>query len=287
MWRRAVCPSESPHPSHAPLLCGTGGLGNVDPKPLQSNPLLSGQSPTLWESITSRRKFPKSHRRYNLGNKLNRLTKSFDNWGQRQAPGCIVTTGTTASLDIPDDSVDYIFTDPPFGENIYYADLNFLVESWHRVLTNAAPEAIVDRFKKKGSSRVPTPDAALFRGVPARSQAGPMDDGRLPQLQERGVDGNPGSHACRRLRGRRCAHDGQAAGLVPSGHQYRGQAGSRHLGLQAERGAGGALRAHERRRGGGMGLPSYPSRTSARVSSPGTGASRSSTSANPTCSSIA
>ena len=32
---------------------------------------------------------------------------------------------------LPDDSVDYIFTDPPFGENIYYADLNFLVESWH------------------------------------------------------------------------------------------------------------------------------------------------------------
>ena len=46
--------------------------------------------------------------------------------------------------------MDYVFTDPPFGENIYYADLNFLVESWHRVLTNAAPEAIVDRFKKKG-----------------------------------------------------------------------------------------------------------------------------------------
>jgi DNA modification methylase len=47
-------------------------------------------------------------------------------------------------------SIDYIFTDPPFGENIYYADLNFLVESWHRVLTDAAPEAIVDHFKKKG-----------------------------------------------------------------------------------------------------------------------------------------
>ena len=64
--------------------------------------------------------------------------------------GCITTTGTTALLGLPDDSVDYVFTDPPFGENIYYADLNFLVEFWHRVLTNAAPEAIVDRFKGKG-----------------------------------------------------------------------------------------------------------------------------------------
>ena len=45
-----------------------------------------------------------------------------------------MTTATAARLDLPDNGVDYIFTDPPFGENIYYADLNFLVESWHRVL---------------------------------------------------------------------------------------------------------------------------------------------------------
>ena len=63
---------------------------------------------------------------------------------------CIATASTTAHLGIPDNAIDYIFTDPPFGENIYYADLNFLVESWHRVLTNAAPEAIIDRFKGKG-----------------------------------------------------------------------------------------------------------------------------------------
>ncbi|WP_323034151.1 DNA methyltransferase [Pararhodobacter sp.] len=45
--------------------------------------------------------------------------------------------------------MDYIFTDPPFGENIYYADLNFLVEAWHGVTTDAKPEAIIDRYKKK------------------------------------------------------------------------------------------------------------------------------------------
>jgi hypothetical protein len=53
-------------------------------------------------------------------------------------------------MPIPDRSVDYVFTDPPFGENIYYADLNYLVESWHGVLTRTAPEAIVDKAKKKG-----------------------------------------------------------------------------------------------------------------------------------------
>ena len=88
--------------------------------------------------------------RYNLGNKLSRLIKTFSQALARQPSGCVMTASTTASLGIPDNSVDYVFTDPPFGENIYYADLNFLVESWHGVLTNAAPEAIVDRFKQKG-----------------------------------------------------------------------------------------------------------------------------------------
>jgi len=86
---------------------------------------------------------------YILDGKLGRLAKTFQTFGTRQA-GAGITTGTVASLPLAAGSIDYIFTDPPFGENIYYADLNFLVESWHRVTTDAKPEAIVDRFKKKG-----------------------------------------------------------------------------------------------------------------------------------------
>ena len=85
------------------------------------------------------------------GNKLSRLVKQPSAMRQfGNPPAASRPSSTTAALGIPDNSVDYVFTDPPFGENIYYADLNFLVESWHRVLTNAAPEAIVDRFKQKG-----------------------------------------------------------------------------------------------------------------------------------------
>jgi len=86
---------------------------------------------------------------YILDGKLGRLAKTFQAFGARQACAGI-TTGSVASLPLADRSIDYIFTDPPFGENIYYADLNYLVESWHRVTTDAKPEAIVDRFKKKG-----------------------------------------------------------------------------------------------------------------------------------------
>ena len=85
---------------------------------------------------------------YNVSGKLERLTKAFRNFNSIEG-NAVVNTGTAADLDIPDATIDYVFTDPPFGENIYYADLNYLVESWHGVTTDAKPEAIIDRFKKK------------------------------------------------------------------------------------------------------------------------------------------
>jgi len=85
---------------------------------------------------------------YILDGKLKRLGGAFKR--QFAASGrTAVTTGDAALMPLPENSVDYIFTDPPFGENIYYADLNFLVESWHRVFTHSSPEAIVDRAKGK------------------------------------------------------------------------------------------------------------------------------------------
>jgi hypothetical protein len=85
---------------------------------------------------------------YNLGGKLDRLGKAFINF-KVGVGGAAINTGTAARLPLPDGSIDYIFTDPPFGENIYYADLNFLVEAWHGVTTDAKPEAIIDKFKHK------------------------------------------------------------------------------------------------------------------------------------------
>jgi len=85
---------------------------------------------------------------YILDGKLKRLSGSFRRQFARSGYVAI-TTGSAALLPIQDESVDYIFTDPPFGENIYYADLNFLVESWHKLFTDSQPEAIVDQAKKK------------------------------------------------------------------------------------------------------------------------------------------
>src|SRR5262249_16812486 len=46
---------------------------------------------------------------------------------------------------IEDGSVDYIFTDPPFGSNIFYADCNLIWESWLGRLTDVNKDAVVNR----------------------------------------------------------------------------------------------------------------------------------------------
>ncbi len=85
---------------------------------------------------------------YNLEGKLRRLVKAFQGL-ETHFTGSAISTDNLGSIHLPEDSVDYIFTDPPFGENIYYSDLNILVEVWHGVRTAPSTEAIVDRVKGK------------------------------------------------------------------------------------------------------------------------------------------
>ncbi|WP_210879914.1 DNA methyltransferase [Roseovarius autotrophicus] len=61
-----------------------------------------------------------------------------------------ISTGHSGSLTIPDQSIDYIFLDPPFGANISYSELNFLWESWLGVTTNAHDEAVENKSHGKG-----------------------------------------------------------------------------------------------------------------------------------------
>lgn len=49
---------------------------------------------------------------------------------------------------IPRKSVDYVFTDPPFGSNIFYADSSFLWEAWLDDTTDTTSEAVVHRSQK-------------------------------------------------------------------------------------------------------------------------------------------
>ena len=86
---------------------------------------------------------------YNLGGKLDRLIKAFNGY-KAGAGNTAITTGTAAQLGLPDNSIDYIFTDPPFGDNLAYSELNFIVEAFHRVFTHQGPEAVMSDSQQKG-----------------------------------------------------------------------------------------------------------------------------------------
>lgn len=57
--------------------------------------------------------------------------------------------GSASNSTINDNSIDYVFTDPPFGANIMYSELNFLPESWLKVLTDNKKEAIENKSQGK------------------------------------------------------------------------------------------------------------------------------------------
>jgi 16S rRNA G966 N2-methylase RsmD len=61
----------------------------------------------------------------------------------------ISTQSATDLSNIPSNSVDYIFIDPPFGGNIMYSELNFIWEAFLGVFTNNEYEAIENKVQGK------------------------------------------------------------------------------------------------------------------------------------------
>jgi DNA modification methylase/rubredoxin len=61
----------------------------------------------------------------------------------------LVFTSSTDDILIPDESLDYMFFDPPFGANLNYSELNYLWEAWLKVFTNNIPEAIENKVQEK------------------------------------------------------------------------------------------------------------------------------------------
>ena len=82
---------------------------------------------------------------YALAGKIKRLKSVVS---AVEGTACISTNSATAAI-LPENSVDYVFTDPPFGDNLSYAELNFLWESWLQVFTNTTPEAIISETQSK------------------------------------------------------------------------------------------------------------------------------------------
>lgn len=61
-----------------------------------------------------------------------------------------VVTGSSTKLHLPDESIDYVFTDPPFGGYIPYSEINQINELWLGVTTRTDEEAIISPSQGKG-----------------------------------------------------------------------------------------------------------------------------------------
>ena len=81
-----------------------------------------------------------------MRNKIKQLQRYYRSYRPHGAELPLMLLGSATDLDgIPQGSVDYVFTDPPFGSNIFYADCNLIWESWLGRLTDPAKEAVVNR----------------------------------------------------------------------------------------------------------------------------------------------
>jgi DNA modification methylase len=86
---------------------------------------------------------------YILKGKVARLAKLLEETRLNPHQTVIKTLSSMERSHIASESIDYIFTDPPFGANIMYSELNFLWEAWLKVFTNNRTEAIENKVQGK------------------------------------------------------------------------------------------------------------------------------------------
>jgi hypothetical protein len=85
--------------------------------------------------------------RYALQGKIVRMATTF--FTDFSGSNFMTSTGSATNAMLGRNSVDYIFTDPPFGGNIMYSDLNFLWENWLHVHENNVLEAVISNAQRK------------------------------------------------------------------------------------------------------------------------------------------
>ncbi|MCA9765536.1 MAG: DNA methylase [Carnobacterium sp.] len=74
-----------------------------------------------------------------------KIIKAYNNFG-----GGVITTQSSTTINLPNNSVDYMFFDPPFGSNINYSELSYAREAWLKIITEDKYEAIEN--KKRGKT---------------------------------------------------------------------------------------------------------------------------------------
>lgn len=78
--------------------------------------------------------------------KLNALKKLLKLTNKKNS---CVSVNSGSSVLLPDESVDYVFIDPPFGESLQYAELNYFTEAWLKVYSSMKDDCVLNYVHKK------------------------------------------------------------------------------------------------------------------------------------------
>lgn len=74
----------------------------------------------------------------------------------------VVHNASSANMTEDDNSIDFVFTDPPFGDYIPYAEVNQINELWLQTQTKRADEVIISASQNKGISEYQSMLSAVF-----------------------------------------------------------------------------------------------------------------------------
>lgn len=141
-------------------------LVNEEPDPRVRQALAFAFTSTVWHATKMRRYNARGGQRPLTGtlyipqlsievnpasvfaNKLRQLGRFYASDSCPPA-GVSLHRGPAQYLALADASIDYCFTDPPFGSNIFYSDCAVVWESWLGEVTDRAMEAVVNRSLKR------------------------------------------------------------------------------------------------------------------------------------------
>lgn len=76
-----------------------------------------------------------------------------------------VVNASSAKLQIPDEWIDYVFTDPPFGAYIPYAEVNQINEAWLGAVTTRKDEIVISEAQGKDVDVYATMMTEVFREI--------------------------------------------------------------------------------------------------------------------------
>ena len=80
--------------------------------------------------------------------KITTLSKAFQTVEKSKSTVSVFNKSST-EIDQPTESIDYVFTDPPFGDYIPYSEINQINEAWLGSLTDQTNEVIINNSQDK------------------------------------------------------------------------------------------------------------------------------------------